>query len=257
MKLRALLTTILLCLAVNPAFAGFAIINGGGTGGAIGQSVSGSGATATSSASTVDIPPGSLVVQVAGMRANASFTTCSDSVGGNTWSVFAGNQQTGMSFYVCYSLTSVDLPIGTTFSFTSANTGVKSNIVAAFSGAAASPLDPTSAGGQSTTNTTSVSIGPSGAWQCPGVTNCNLQIAGFLALNSGTVTETSGFTSLGTTATETHMAYQITSATTATTYTSTLGTSSNYAGKLVGFDAAVGGGSGSTCTIAAAGGGVC
>lgn len=232
-------------LVATPAFAGFAPISATLTGGCIASGCVASGsvnglANVTSSVTTVDIPIGSLVFIALSIRSNVNFT-CSDSAG-NTYTVVSVNNASGQGSTSCWSRTTIDLPIASTFTGTQASTTAKGILVGAFSGSAASTtLDPASPTGTTGASATP-SVGPSGTWTCIGGTNCSLQIGMYTTSATLSVSSDSGFTSLGsepsTAAGSLHFAYQIVSVTTATTYAPVNATSGNWAAQLRGFEAA-------------------
>lgn len=237
-------------ISANSALAtGFAPISATISGGCIASGCVASGsnngsANVTSSSTTVDIPIGSLVFFVASIRANANFT-CSDTAtgGSNTYTTVSVNNTSGQGTTSCWSVTTRDLPIGSTFTGTQASTSAKGILVAAFSGAASSPLDAASPAGTSGASA-DPSVGPSGTWTCPGGSNCSLQIGLYsTSVTLSVSTESAGFTPLGsetaTTSGSLHFAYQIVSVTTATTYAPVNATSGNWAAQLRGFKAAL------------------
>lgn len=246
MKRLLLLPFAGLVATSTPAFAGFAPISATLTGGCIASGCIASGsvnglANVTSSVTTVDVPIGSLVFIALSIRANVNFT-CSDSVG-NTYTTVSVNNASGQGSTSCWSRTTIDLPIASTFTGTQASTAAKGILVGAFSGSASSTtLDPASPTG-TTGASANPSVGPSGTWTCVGGTNCSLQIGMYTTSATLSVSsESSGFTSLGsepsTAAGSLHFAYQIVSVTTATTYAPVNATSGNWAAQLRGFEAA-------------------
>lgn len=265
--MRKLLAALALLLALElPAQAvGITIINGGGTGGSIASNTqnTGVGLTITSSASTVDIPIGSLVHIGIWLRALVVYTGCTDTAG-NT--IPLPSQKGASSGGLVGSggfITTIDEPIGTTWTCTSTSTAAKGINVTAF--AAVASATPDTAGFPVTTaagtngGTTAISIGPSGTWTCPGGTNCSLQIVSWGNSVNPSVTEASGFTTLANLNTNNgflHEAYQIVSVTTATTYAVTNATAGNWAGILMGF-ASTSGGAAPVCTLGTLGVGSC
>ena len=262
-RLLAYFVAAALLVAAGPAFAGTAIINGGGTGGQIATgSQAAGGNTVTSSASTVDVPIGSLVeIGAAENVTSSSYTGCTDSAGNNYGANISSNAN-GLAGTTTrtWLITTIDAPIGTTWTCTSASTAIKGIMVAAWSGAAASPFDlsatPTTGSG------TVASIGPTGTLACPGGgANCEVLVAVWNHDNiTGQTGLTSGFTYLGSNGsngTNLSMAYEIVSATTAQSFQATNGNSGAWVMKMDAFKAATSGGTNKTCTIAAVGGGTC
>lgn len=236
--MRLFASVFLLALTV-PSDAGIALINGGGTGGLIAHGEAGSGTTVTSAASTVDVPVGSLVfIGISQRTITATVSSCTDTAG-NTFQTpvnkgLASNAQTS-SF--TWAITTIDEPIGTTWTCNTSGTVNKGLMVAAFSSAAASPLDAASATPVFGSGT-AVSVGPTGTLACPGTGNCEVLIGFFSHHNIGAVTEGTGFTSFGTItnlSANMHMAYQIVAANTAITYAPTAGNSDIWAAFLEAF----------------------
>lgn len=259
-----------LCLSASPALAGLAIINGGGTGGLIANGTCNSGSscptttTLVTAASTVDVPVGSFVFMMTVIRANsAGVTGCVDSAG-NSYSSGSNKTTTGaQSLNWNYGITTIDAPSGTTWTCTTVSTASRGLMVAAFSGAAASPHDASSATPLNGTGTVMpVSPITTGTLSCPGGgANCEVLIAPWTNHNMGAQSaQTAGFTQFGcVTANSSNgcLAYEIVSATTAQSYTSTNANSDVWAMALEGFTAATGGGSGKVCSIGAVGAGTC
>jgi len=265
-KLNRLLASFIFgsFVTASPALAGIALINGGGVGGRIGANSVGGGNASVSITSTVDVPPGSLVVMEAGMRANASFSGCSDSAG-NSYTLVGMQTGAPIANYTCYSITTIDLPIGSTYTATSANTSAKAVIVGAWSGVdQASPHDSASVGTTSPTagtggTGTAISIGPSGTPACPGGTNCSLQIGVFTDTSAGTITEDPNFTSFAGTSNTSPVpdfTYRIASSTATISYAPTMSVSGGWAAQLQIFKAASGG-SAPVCTMSLTGAGSC
>lgn len=237
-----------LSLISGPAFAtGFAVINGGGTGGniALGSRVSGS-TTITSPASTVDVPVGSLVeVACAELPTSAGATAVTDSAG-NTYTPNITSQANAAAGTLsrAWLVTTHDAPIGTTWTCTSASTNIRGIEVLAFSGPAASPFDAASVS-PTTGTTTTATIGPTGTLACPGgIANCELIITALIHDNiTGQTGLTSGFTDAGCdggNGTNLCMAYGIFSATTAQSFSTTNGAGGAWALMLDAYKAATG-----------------
>lgn len=254
-----------LALAPLPALAGIAIINGGGTGGLVANgSNNGGGTTVVTAASTVDVPVGSFVFMVTTVRStSAGITGCADSAGNATTG--GGNKTNppaNQTLNWNYGITTIDAPIGTTWTCTSITTTSKGIMVAAFSGAAASPHDAASATPAAGSGTV-MSAGPTGTLSCPGGgANCEVLIAPWTNHNTGAQSaQTGGFTQFGCIPGSTNnanvcMAYEIVSATTAQSYTSTNANSDVWAMTLEGFTAATVGGT-PVCTLSTLGVGGC
>jgi hypothetical protein len=248
LRIKRFLALIIVCLALGsgPALAGLAIINGGGTGGLIAQGSNNSTiTTVTSAPSTVDVPANSFVFIAETSRStNGGFTSCTDSAG-NSYSSGANksNPPTAQTLQWNYGITANDAPIGTTWTCTAVVTTAKGIMVAAFSGAAATPHDAASAT-PTAGNGTVMSVGPTGTLSCPGGgANCEVLLAAWSNHNTGAQSaQTAGFTQFGCIANGTNfanicMAYEIVSATTAQSYTSTNANSDVWAMALEAFKA--------------------
>lgn len=236
---RILAALALLLIFSVPAYSAVALINGGGTGGLLASGTNNSTiTTVVTAATTVDAPIGSLITIGLGVRTGAStYTGCVDTAG-NTYSTPINKSSGGgESASFSYALTTIDLPIGSTFTCTSAATGSKGIMVAAFSGAAASPLDAASAT-PTAGNGTAVSVGPTGTLACPASGNCEVLIGFFATFAAASVTEDAAFTTFGSltaNASNTHMAYKIVAVNTAITYAPTNATSGFWAAFLEAF----------------------
>ena len=248
-RLIALLTAF--CLLGSPALAsGLTALNGGGTGGAFAStSVSTAVASITSGATTVDIPVGSLGVIFVGWRAGAgvSITSCSDTAG-NTWSSGAvSNSQSNATTRIYYTVSTIDMPIGTTFTcnLSSASSSIKAVEVMAFSGPAASPFDANANASGSSTGAITVGPVPSaGTLACNG-TSDEVVVSVVSMLNGAAPTNLGSFTSLGYIS-DMFAAYQIVNSNVAVSFTPTLtGSSGNWSAQIQGFKA-------STCPASAA-----
>jgi hypothetical protein len=231
--MRALLAllTIGLALAFGPcADAAVAIINGGGTGGALGTATSAVSANTLAITTGADAPPGTLIVVSVGERGNALVAnSCTDNASTpNAYTAAAASLaiSTLGSVRVFYAIVTTDLPNGGTITctFNTTSTSQKYIIAAAFSGMSASPFDATvTATGAAasnptvTTGTLNFASGGSQALIFSGM---------WMNVGSGSVTEDTNFTSLGTTGPtgSMHAAFRIVSATTAVTYAPTIAT---------------------------------
>lgn len=262
-KLLACLATAALLVAASPAFAGIAIINGGGTGGLIGSGSCASGGscptttTVTSSASTVDVPAGSFVyIGITTRATNAGYTGCTDSAG-NSYSTGANksNPPTAQTLQWNWGITTIDAPIGTTWKCTTGGSTLNRGImVAAFSGVASSSFHDAASAAATAGSGTVMSVGPTGTLSCPGGgANCEVLLTSWSNHNTGAQSaQTAGFTQFGCiTANSANicMAYEIVSATTAQSYTSTNANSDVWAMSLDGYVAATGGGTEHACVI--------
>lgn len=224
-------------LLPTQVFAGISLISGGQctNSNCIAQGSNNSTiTTVTSSASTVDVPVGSLVYISTTVRANSNASSCTDTAG-NTYSApvqkLAGTNNQSVIF--SWAITTIDAPIGTTWTCNNASTTAKGIQVAAFSGAASSPLDAASATPASGTGTVQ-SVGPTGILACPGGgSNCEVLIANWTNRSTGAQSsQTAGFTNFGCNTSNFAnmcMAYEIVSATTAQSYSSTNASSDGWA----------------------------
>lgn len=229
-----------LCLVASPALAGVAIINGGGTNGLAASGTCNSGAscptttTVVSSATTVDIPVGSLVVAGSAVRsANNGCASVTDSAG-NTYTIGANKGSGGVqSASLIATITTIDLPIGSTFTCTTV-AGVTTNrgiMVAAFSGVASQDVSGTST---STSGTGTVQSITGNTLACPGGgANCEVVVNVWSNRTLGAQSsQTAGFTQFGCLTLNNAnvcMAYEIVSAVTAQNYTSTNANSDSWA----------------------------
>lgn len=255
--MRRLLSSLALLLALAaPAQAvGITIINGGGTGGSFanGSNITNTN-TVVSGATTADIPIGSLVYLGLGVRSTAfGYTGCADTAGNTYPTTAAKPAASGQRTEGVGAITTIDLPIGSTFTCTlsGTTTAAKTINVIAFAGVNSATPDaagfPTTTAAGTTAASTAISIGPSGTWGCPGAINCNVQIATWGDTVTPSVTEALGWTTVGNITASSgnlHQAYQITSLTTSSTYAVTNATSGTWAGLLQGFDASTGGATG-------------
>lgn len=261
---RILALALGLCLSASPAFAGAALIAGTGTNGLMASgSVNGS-ANITSGASGAAVAIGSLVYIAVTQRAGGDTyaSTCSDSAG-NTYSHFNNKISPGSQLIHWYwDITTILAPIGTTWTCNNASTVGKGIMVAVASGVdAVTPHDANSATPTSGTGTV-MSVGPTGTLSCPGGgANCEILFAAWTNHNTGAQSaQTGGFTQFGCITTNFAnecLGYEIVSASTAQSFTSTNANSDVWAMALDGFPAATGGSTNKTCTIAAVGGGTC
>lgn len=246
MKLRAFAAAALLLALVSPASAGIAQIVGSGTGGNIGTQQNNSTSPIVITTNT-SVPAGSLIVVGLGMRANNTFSSCTDSAG-NTYSA-PTNKQASQSTAYSYSVTSSTLASGGTISCASGSTLSRGAIALAFSGSDPTPLDAASA--TPTTGTgTAVSVGPTGTLACPtpsGGGNCEVLVGVFSDQNIGTVTEDAAFTNAGTLTTisaNTHVGFKFVTTNTAVTYAPTASGGGTWSALLPAFISASGGGGG-------------
>ena len=204
-----------------------------------GGSASGASTTVTSSTTAVDIPSGSLIIVGASVRSSGvSISSCYDSANGGGVLYSHGQTSTTNSYAVqtFYYVTSIDVPVGSTITCTYGSTSASKSIEAvAFVGSSSTPFDSASTTATGT-GTGTLTIGPTGTLGC-----AKAVVIGNLTYgNAGTITEGTGFTSLGTITTNSlmHMGYQVVTATTAMTYTpSTTATSTAWAAQLQVFDA--------------------
>ncbi len=241
---KSLLAISVLSVLAGPAYAGIAQIVGSGTGGNIGSNTNNTTSPIVIT-TNVSVPAGSLIVVGLGLRANNSFSSCSDSAG-NTYSTPVMKQASQTTAY-CYSYTTNTLSSGGTISAASSVTNSRGAIALAFSGSDPTPLDAASAT-PTTATSTAVSVGPTGTLACPspsGGGNCEVLVGIFSDSNIGTVTEDAAFTNAGTVTTSsanTHMAFRLVTTNSAVTYAPTASGGGTYAAMLQAFKSATGGG---------------
>lgn len=253
---RLLSGAITLALAGH-AQAAPAIISGSGTGGALFTATTNSASqNFVQATTTVDVPPGSLlIIGVAdSVVATTSISSCTDGTANSYAPAQTGYSSTTFTLNVYYSYTTIDVPNGSTIKCTfSSTSGYKMIDAVAFSGMASSPLDsgsvPTPTFGTGTA--TSITTGT--------LAQASEVVFGIASTGTGeTFTQTSGFTSLGTAPSRaTNFAYLITTTTTAKTYSTSFGTSISWASVAQGFEASGGSSSGKGCFLHTLGVGVC
>lgn len=248
-RLIALLTAF--CLVAGPALAGITPLTG--TTNALlstGTEASSVNVTLTSAATTVDAPIGTFFVIAVTQRTASTITSCGDSVNGSVYSLAGSAVVNGAAVeWLYYYQTTVDVPIGTTFSctFPSASNG-KSMIIAGFTAmATSSQADGTPTTGTGTwTSGSPFTIGPTGTLAC-NTSAGEIVIAGTALASNVTWTEDAAFSHVSSQTANAfeQLAYKIVNANTAVSYSPTAtATAAAYAGELQGFKAA-------TCAAAA------
>lgn len=251
---RLLLALALSFALIAPAqAASITQIIGSGTGGNIGSSTVGSGGLTLSLTTNVTVPIGGfIVVGILQRSSGGSPTGCSDSAG-NTYSISAQTFNTNVGAAICYAPVTTALSSGGTITMTHSSTSpAKAIQAAAFNNVvSSSPLD--GAVATATASSTAIGVGPTGTLACQGgsVTACELIFTVSSIGNLGTITESSGFTSLGDQPTNAsgHFAFELVGATTPVTYAATNTLSGTLANQMAAFKAALGGGA-AVCTRA-------
>lgn len=240
--LAALITYALLSIA--PAFAGIAIIGSTSAPLASGNVGTGSNGVQTG-ATTVDVPIGSLVYIACTSRGNFdNFSSATDSAG-NTYPAPSGKTtSSNQTLNWSYAKTTIDLPIGSTFTCNGADTAQHGIRVLALSGVASH--DTTGSATPTSGTGTVTSIGPGGALACPGGgANCEALVVGWTIQSAGSQSSLSFSPSGVTTSLGCDngnfagicLAYGILSVTTAQSFSSTNPTSAVWAMDMEAFQA--------------------
>lgn len=199
--------------------------------------------TVVSSATTNDIPIGSLVYIAATTRTSASgFSSCADTGGLNTFPTPSLKATPGaQSLAWTYAITTADLPIGTTFTCNGGVSTAHGIRVAAFAGVGSHD---SSGSATPTSGTGTVMSATSGTLACPGGgSGCEVLVDSWTNHTLGTQTSLSfspsgQTTTLGCDTTNTAylcLSYGIFNATTAQTFSSTNATSDVWAMDLEAF----------------------
>lgn len=254
--------TFFAMLAATPASAAIALISGTGTGGTIGG-ISFSSTASLGVVMTATIPANSLVVVSVANCATGTVTSFSVSdTHSNTYTApRAIDQANGAAEQIFYSYTGATINSGDTITVgLSGPTGCLTGQVLAFSGADPTPYD-VSAGTSYANASGTITFGPTGTVACPGgAAGCEVFVGNAVLHIARTTTNDANFVNTTTTgAGQTWLGgYWIVGATTAHSYAPSFsGGTSNAAGQIFAFKAAVAAGTNKTCTIAAAGGGTC
>lgn len=240
---------------VAPANAAtIAKIAGTGTGGNI--ALQGGSGASISATTNVAVPAGSFIVFALSIRTTSgtNAVTSGQDTAGNTYTcinTIALNANGGL----CYSNTTVTLPLGGSIQGNFNVTGLCDIIGSAWTNVASSPLDaasvaPTSGAG------TSMNLGTTGTLALGG---SNELLIAFESMNTGgTQTDSGGWTDMGTSGSnQAHLAAQLVTATTGVNDTVSSTVSNTWSGDLVGFKSASSGGAAPVCSLETMGVGDC
>ncbi|MCU1526654.1 MAG: hypothetical protein JWP75_417 [Frondihabitans sp.] len=240
---RALALGLIACLNAPSAEAAIAALNSNLAIATYNSSGATVATTLTTGATTVDAPVGTLIVIVVGNRSTTNaITSCTDSAG-NAYSASAATTVSSGLVEVrsFYSLTTIDLPIGATFSCTVGSGNIqKSVVVGAFSGLASSGVFDATVTNIGTVSPVTFTTGTlnfaSGGTQA-------LVIAADAASATTSYTESASFTSMATLSNSffTHLGFQIVNATTGISYSAAFTASATWAAQGPDFKGSGGG----------------
>jgi hypothetical protein len=247
-KSLALSACLAWAFSCAPALAGITQIAGTGTGGAI-ANTGFAGSATINLTTTHDIPLHSLAIGIVqGDGVIAQNFSVTDTYG-NTWTCSqSAAARANASTNICWTYTAFDIPNAGTVTghTTSGSTNNMSMTLIAFSGSASSPYDSASPVGITGSGVPgTLTIGPTGTLNGPcGSANCEVLVGAIILNASGTVTMDSNYTAVAPVgASSPYMVgFRIVSAATASSYApSTTAATTQYAGQLQAFKAAIGG----------------